>query len=250
MGKMRNIKLVIAYDGTKYHGFQEQRGTGLATIQETLERILASHFKQDIQVFGASRTDSGVHACGQVVNFYTETRGIPTKRIPLTINVLLPEDIVIKTATDVAEDFHARFSAKSKRYRYVIYNSRVPNPFYHRYSMFEPRLLDLEAMREAAKYLEGTHDFSAFKGEGPPVKSAVRTLSRIDFDVSGKLINLFFTGDGFLYNMVRILTGTLLDVGLKKYSPVQIMDILESKQRTMAGPTVPPSGLSLMEVYY
>jgi tRNA pseudouridine38-40 synthase len=247
---MRNIKLVIAYDGTKYYGFQEQRGTGLATIQETVERVLTRHFKQNIQIFGASRTDSGVHALGQVVNFCLEAKGIPTARIPLTINGLLPEDIVIKAAADVADDFHARFSATSKKYRYVIYNSRVPNPFYRRYSMFEPRLLDLEAMREATKYLEGTHDFSAFKGEGPPVKSAVRTLSRIDFDAGGPLINLFFTGDGFLYNMVRILTGTLLDVGLKKYSPVQVLDILESGRRTMAGPTVPPGGLSLMEVYY
>ncbi len=247
---MRNIKLTIAYDGTNYFGFQKQPGTGLPTIQETLEKILSGQVERDVKIIGASRTDAGVHAQGQVINFDANGWNIPIGKIPLALNGLLPKDIVVKSADDVSVDFHARFCAKGKKYCYKIHNSWLPDPFLRRYSMFEPRSLDLEAVREAASYLEGTHDFSAFQAEGSPVKSAVRTLHRIKIQSKGSLIYLFFIGDGFLYNMIRILTGTLLDIGLHKYPPVQVMKILESGLRTNAGPTVPPWGLSLIEVYY
>lgn len=247
---MRNIKLIVAYDGTEYNGFQKQLGTGLPTVQEILENTISRQMMREVKVVGASRTDSGVHALCQVISFNGYDWRIPTERIPLAINGFLPDDIVIKHAEDMPDDFNARFSAKGKKYRYKVYNSRVPDPFMQRYSLFEPRTLDIEAMKEAAEYLKGTHDFSAFRAEGTPVKSAVRTLYSIDIEVSGSLIDLVFTGDGFLYNMVRILTGTLLDIGLKKYSPVQVKKLLESGKRTMAGPTVPPWGLFLVEVYY
>ncbi len=232
---MRNIKLTVSYDGTGYNGFQKQSGTGLPTIQEILENVISKQMKREITVVGASRTDSGVHALGQVVNFNGYGWGIPTERIPLALNSLLPDDIVVKKAEDVGDDFHARFSAKGKKYKYKVYNSRIPDPFMQRYSLFEARSLDLEAMREAAEYLKGTHDFTAFKAEGTPVKSAVRTLFSIDIDKSGPIVDLVFTGDGFLYNMVRILTGTLLDIGLGKYPPAWVKKVLESGKRPLAG---------------
>lgn len=247
---MRNIKLTIAYDGTNYHGFQEQKRTGLPTIQEELERRLSGLAGRKVQVIGAGRTDAGVHARGQVVNFDARGWNIPTERIPLALNGVLPGDMAVLAAVDVADHFHARFSARAKEYRYSIHNSRIPDPFLKRYSFFFPRPLDLEDIREAAEHLAGRHDFSAFKAEGTPVKSAVRNLYEIKIVRSGDMIYLAFQGEGFLHHMVRIITGTLLEVGLKKLSPGVIPDILASGDRTRAGPTAPPQGLCLMEVFY
>ncbi|MHB8156661.1 MAG: tRNA pseudouridine(38-40) synthase TruA [Desulfocucumaceae bacterium] len=247
---MRNVKLTVAYEGTDYHGFQEQRGTGLPTIQEILESRLSGLAKRMVRVIGAGRTDAGVHARGQVVNFDAGGWNIPTERIPLALNGVLPGDIAVLRSEDVEVDFHARFSAVAKEYRYTVYNARVPDPFMWRYSFFYPRALDVEAMNEAASHLKGKHDFSAFKSEGNPVKSTVRTLYNIDIEPGGNILQLVFRGDGFLYNMVRILVGTLLEVGLKKYPPGKVVDIIESGDRARAGSTAPPQGLCLMRVFY
>jgi len=247
---MRNIKITLAYDGCAYHGFQEQRGTGLATVQETLEGCLEKLAGRRVQVAGSGRTDTGVHARGQVVNFDAANWGIPTVKIPLALNGVLPEDIAVLDALDVPDDFHARFSARSKEYRYVIHNNRVPDPFLRRYSYFFPKTLDVESMREAAVLIAGRHDFAAFKSEGTPVKSTVRTLYGIDIRLSGEIIEIFFRGDGFLYNMVRIIVGTLLEVGLNKYPPGEVSTILSSGDRSRAGPTAPPQGLCLLSVEY
>ena len=214
---MRNIKLTVAYDGTSYHGFQEQRGTGLPTVQGVLEKCLSELAQRKVQVIGAGRTDAGVHARGQVINFDAGGWNIPTEKIPLAANGILPHDIAALNSREAPGDFHARFSATAKEYRYTIHNCRVPDPFLRRYSLFFPRQLDIGDMRRAAAYLIGEHDFSAFKAAGTPVKSAVRRLYDIRIE-PGEIIQLFFRGNGFLYNMVRILVGTLLEVGLKKYA--------------------------------
>lgn len=247
---MRNIKLTLAYDGTSYHGFQEQRGTGLPTVQEVMEKCLCTLTGRSVRVIGASRTDAGVHARGQVVNFDSSGWNIPTERIPLAVNGLLPGDIAVLKATDVPDGFHSRFSARAKEYRYTVHNSRVPDPFLRRYSYFFPRPLDMEVMAEAASFLIGEHDFSAFKAEGSPVKSTVRRIHDIRVEPSGSLLQLVFRGDGFLYNMVRIMTGTLLEVGQKKYPPKTVLEILSSRDRARAGPTAPPQGLCLMKIWY
>ena len=247
---MRNIKLVVAYDGTAYHGFQEQKGTGLPTVQEELEKKVTILAGKRVQVFGSGRTDAGVHAQGQVVNFEIHDGGIPTDRIPLALNGMLPFDIAALSAEDVPNDFHARFSAKMKEYRYTIYNSRIPNPLLHRYSYFFPKPLDFRAMQQAAAYLEGIHDFAAFKADGVPVKDTVRNLFEIKIGHRENLVDFIFRGEGFLHHMVRILTGTLLDVGIKRYPPMAIQEIINSRDRTRAGATVPPQGLFLMRVYY
>lgn len=247
---MKNVKLTIAYDGTAYHGFQEQRGTELPTIQEELENHLSSLAGRKVQVIGAGRTDAGVHARGQVVNFDASGWNIPTHRIPLALNGVLPRDIAALKADEVPAGFHARFSAKSKIYTYSVHNTRVPDPFLMRYSYFFPRPLDLAAMRQAAQYFRGRQDFAAFKAEGTPVKSTIRTIYDIQVITKGEMVDLVFHGDGFLHHMVRIITGTLLEVGLKKYPPEEIAGILASRDRTRAGPTAPPQGLCLMEVIY
>lgn len=247
---MRNIKLTVAYDGTSYCGFQEQRGTGLPTIQGELERCLHRLSGSTVRIIGAGRTDAGVHARGQVINFNAGEWNIPTERIPLAMNGCLPPDIAVVNSEDVPKDFHARFSATSKTYRYAIYNSRIPDPMLRRYSHFVPKAIDIKAVREAATLLTGRHDFAAFKAEGSPVKSTVRNLFSLDVEECGNLVELLCKGDGFLYNMVRIITGTLLEVGLKKYPPEHILVILHSRNRVMAGPTVPPQGLCLMKVEY
>ncbi len=240
----------MAYDGTDYYGFQEQRGTGLATVQELLESSLSKLAKQRIQVIGAGRTDSGVHARGQVVNFKCDSWPVPLNKTPLALNALLPDDIVVTLAEEVPEDFHSRFSAKGKTYRYTVYNRRIPNPFLKRFALHEPRPLDTAAMNEAAGYLVGEHDFKSFQAQGTVVKSTVRTIFSAAVERDGSTVLLTFTGSGFLYNMVRIMTGTLLNVGLGKTKPEEIKDILAACDRSRAGTTVPPQGLCLMKVYY
>lgn len=247
---MRNIKLTVAYDGTRYHGFQEQRGTGLPTIQEELEKALQLLSGKVIRLVGAGRTDSGVHARGQVVNFDAGDWRIPTDRIPLAMNSRLPVDIAVLSARDVPEDFHARFSAVAKTYVYSIYNSRVPDPLLRRFTYFVPRMLDDGVMAGAGAMLVGRHDFSAFKAEGTPVKSTVRTIYSLNVGRQGNIIKITVRGDGFLYNMVRIIAGTLLEVGLGKQSPEYLLAVLKSKRRELAGATVPPQGLCLLEVEY
>lgn len=248
---MRNIKLTIAYDGTNYHGFQEQRGTGLPTVQEVLEKCLLELTGRVVRVIGASRTDAGVHARGQVVNFDATGWSIPAERIPLALNGILPEDIAVLAAEEVAPHFHARFSARAKVYRYTIYNSRIPSPFWRLYSYFVPRPLNIEAMQEAGRYLEGRHDFASFQASGSAVKETVRTLFQVEVEREGReLIHLLFRGDGFLYHMVRIMVGTLIEVGLGKREPREVLAILAARDRKAAGPTAPPHGLCLERVEY
>lgn len=247
---MRNIKLTLAYDGTNYYGFQEQRGTGLVTIQEVLEQRLGRMAGRRVQVIGAGRTDSGVHARGQVVNFDAAGWPIPVERMPLAINGMLPRDIVVTEAREVGEDFHARKSARAKTYCYSVWNNRLPSPFNRLYSYFLPVPLDDEAMSEACTYLTGTHDFKCFQAAGATVKTTVRTLYRAEVIRRDSMVQLIFRGDGFLYNMVRIISGTILQVGMGKIEPAAIQTILASQQRALAGPTLPPHGLCLEFVEY
>jgi len=247
---LRNIKLTVAYDGTNYHGFQEQRGTGLLTIQEVIEHALGRLAGRRVQVIGAGRTDSGVHAQGQVVNFDAEGWPIPAERLALAINGVLPADIVITDAREVGLDFHARKSAKAKTYIYSLWNNRVPSPFDRLYSSFLPVPLNDEAMSAACAYLKGTHDFKCFQAAGATVKTSVRTLYRAEVIRKGCLVRFIFKGDGFLYNMVRIMTGTLLQVGMGKINSDSIQAVLDSRQRSQAGPTMPPHGLCLECVEY
>ncbi len=247
---MRNVKLTVAYDGTNYHGFQEQRGTGLATIQEVMEHCLGRLVGRRVQVIGAGRTDAGVHAHGQVVNFNAAGWPIPVERIPLAINGLLPADVIVTDAREVGEDFHARRSARTKTYLYSIWNNRVPSPFNRLYSSFQPVPLDDGAMSTACVHLMGTHDFKCFQAAGATVKTTVRTLYRVEVIREGSLVRFIFKGDGFLYNMVRIMTGTLLQVGMGKTDPESIKSVLESRRRALAGPTMPPHGLCLEYVEY
>lgn len=247
---MRNIKLTIAYDGTKYYGFQEQRGTGLPTIQEVLEKTLTRMAGSYIRIYGAGRTDSGVHARGQVVNFDCSKWPIPTDRMVPALNGVLPGDIVAVQAEDVKPGFHARFSATGKTYLYRVFNSNVPSPFENRYSYFVPTSLDVEAMQRAVSYLVGTRDFKTFQASNSPVRTTVRTIFHSKVWQEGKVINFSFTGDGFLYNMVRIMVGTLLEIGQSKRSPESMTEIINARDRTAAGPTVPGCGLFLERVYY
>ncbi|MCF8011745.1 MAG: tRNA pseudouridine(38-40) synthase TruA [Clostridiales bacterium] len=247
---MRKIKLTIAYDGTSYHGFQEQRVWGIPTIQEVLEKTLIEISNTIIKVHCAGRTDAGVHARGQVVSFDCSQWPVPTENIVRALNGALPGDIVALKAEDVSPDFHARISAVGKTYLYVIFNDNVPSPFYARYSYFFPRYLDAGTMQKAAFYLEGTHDFRAFKSANSPLKNTTRTIYDCKVKRRHNKVYFCFRGNGFLYNMVRILTGTLLKVGIHKFYPEDIPDIINSKDRSLAGPTVPACGLFLEKVHY
>ncbi|HWI55376.1 MAG TPA: tRNA pseudouridine(38-40) synthase TruA, partial [Desulfobacteria bacterium] len=211
---MRNIKFVVEYDGTNYHGFQRQT-EDLPTIQQILEQTLEQLTKSPVNTLGAGRTDAGVHAKGQVINFRSDC-GIPVDKMPLAMNRLLPNDIVVVAAEEADESFHAQFMAKRKVYSYHIYNSRIPSAFDRLYSYHVPQKLDMVRMKEAASYIVGEHDFSAFKSARAKTKTSVRTIYRFDIDYNPPHIYLTIEGNGFLYNMVRIITGTLLYVGKGK----------------------------------
>lgn len=247
---VQNIKLRVAYDGTDYYGFQEQRGSGLATIQELLEQALTKLAKHPIQVIGASRTDSGVHARGQVVNFRDHRWPVPLHKIPLAVNALLPADVVVTKAVAVPLNFHARFDALGKTYTYRINNEPLPDPFSHRFALHHPRPLAVELMHQGAQHLIGTYDFKCFQAQGTPVKSTVRTITAATVRGQESRVVITVAGDGFLYNMVRIIAGTLMQVGLGKLAPADIPAIIASKDRTQAGPTAPPQALCLEEIYY
>lgn len=247
---MKNIKLKVAYDGTNYFGFQEQKGSDLPTIQEELEKCLSTLAKKEITIIASGRTDSGVHAKGQIVNFRIKSWPIPLDKTPLAINSLLPKDIIVTEAREVSFDFHARFSAKSKTYLYRIYNSKIADPFEHRYTYLVPQRLNIEAMQKGANFLIGEHNFKAFRAVGTPVKSTIRTIYEIKIKTNDPLIEISITGNGFLYNMVRIIVGTLLKVGVGKMEPEYLETILASQKRELGGPTIPPQGLYLMTVDY
>lgn len=253
-GELRNIKLVLQYDGTGYAGFQIQPN-GI-TVQQVLEEAIGSLTGGPVRLVGmAGRTDAGVHARGQVVNFRTASR-IPLERWPMALNTKLPEDVVVVEAEAVPPDWHARFAASGKLYRYTIDNGPFPLPTERLYAYHWPGPLDLEAMAGAAAILTGRHDFAAFRSTGGAAKTSVRHLRRLDVAVQprtdgrGQRLEIWAEADGFLYNMVRILAGTLLEVGNGRRTLADVEAALQTGQRTRAGRTLPPHGLCLEQVFY
>lgn len=244
---MRNIKLTIEYDGKEFHGWQKQPNK--LNIQGEIERAIYNITKEEVNLIGSGRTDAGVHALGQVANFKTNSE-IPIEKLPLAINSQLKNSIVIKEAEEVDERFHSRYNAKHKTYRYIINNSKCGTAIYRNLEYSYPFKLDAEKMKQASKYFEGEHDFKAFKSSGTSSKNSVRTIYKAIVKQEGEKIIIELTGNGFLYNMVRIISGTLLDVGLGKIRAEEIPEIIESKDRQRAGKTLPAHGLYLVEVKY
>lgn len=244
---MKRVKLTIAYDGTNYCGWQIQPN-GI-TIEEVINKALQKLTGEPILVIGASRTDSGVHAMGNVAVFDTETT-IPPERIAMALNQRLPEDIVIIKSEEVALDFHPRYCDCSKTYEYHIINTRIPIPTKRLTNYFVSYNLNLDHMREAASYLVGEHDFVSFCNVRTDVENTVRAITALDIIEDGNEITIRITGNGFLYNMVRIIVGTLIRVGRGFYTPEKVKEILEAKDRKAAGVTAPAHGLMLMEINY
>ncbi|MFY9174105.1 MAG: tRNA pseudouridine(38-40) synthase TruA [Peptococcia bacterium] len=246
---MRNIKMTVAYDGTLYHGFQKQRGTGLSTIQESLEYALSVLTQEEIVINGSGRTDAGVHALGQVINFQTNSKIAP-ERFPLAVNSLLPKDIRVLECENVELDFHARFDAKQKTYCYKIYNKRHMSPFWRLYAYHVPVELDVASMQAAARLFEGDHDFRGFCAKGTTVTDYTRTIYNCQVNQEGDMIIFLVTGNGFLWNMVRIMVGTVLEIGLGKRPAEDVVRLLTAGERNLSGMTVPPHGLYLVSVEY
>ena len=242
-----NLKLTVAYDGTNYHGFQRQANA--LTIQQVLEEGLSRLFGHEVKVTGAARTDAGVHAYGQTVNFYTAAT-IPVEKVPLAARAFLPPDIVVVTAERVPHSFHARYSAQSKIYRYQILNSPQPDPCLRNYSWHIPHALDIDRINEALGIIVGTHDFSSFRAAGGAPVNPVRTIYEASCARRESILEFRFWGNGFLYHMVRNLVGTLVDVGRHKLTIAEFAAILAAKDRTVAGITAPPQGLFLQRVLY
>jgi len=244
---MRRIKLIVSYDGTNYCGWQVQPN-GI-TIQSTLQKAIEDLVGEKIMLTGASRTDSGVHALCQVAVFDTNM-AIPDWQFAGAINQRLPKDIVIQESVEVSDEFHPRYLDSIKTYQYKILNRRRQLPKERFYSYFVPRAVDIDAMRKATAYICGTHDFHNFCSQRSNVRSTVRTIYSCDLDVENDFILLTLTGNGFLYNMVRIIAGTLLNVGYGHKKPEHLKEMLEEKERKIAGPTAPAHGLTLMEIKY
>jgi tRNA pseudouridine38-40 synthase len=244
---MKKIKLVIAYDGTDFYGFQRQ--PDLRTVQGTLEETLSKLTGEAIEVYGAGRTDAGVHALGQVVHFTTKS-GIPVEKYPYILRRLLPRDLLVISSEEVDLDFHARKSAHWKTYRYQIETSPIPNIFERRYCTHLPFPLSIEKMRKAAEHLLGTHDFTSFCSAKTVIEDRVRTIYSLEVKEKGSQVHIEVTGNGFLYNMVRIIAGTLYEIGRGERAVDEIPQILQAKDRTRAGITLPPEGLILVKVGY
>ncbi|NNU74996.1 tRNA pseudouridine(38-40) synthase TruA [Clostridium estertheticum] len=244
---MRNIKIIIEYDGTNYSGWQRQNN--VMTIQEKIESAIEELTGEKTQITGSSRTDAGVHAKGYTGNFYTNSK-IVIEKFTGAINSKLPRDIVILHSFEVPYEFHSRYNSIGKMYSYTIINRRQAVAVGRNYIYNHKQILDVEAMQIGAQYFMGTHDFSAFKNLGSSAKTSVRTISRLDIVKNEELIKIYIAADGFLYNMVRIIVGALIRVGEGKLKPSEIKDIIESKQRSKAGKSVPANGLCLEEVFY
>jgi len=244
---MKRIKLTIAYDGTNYCCWQIQPN-GI-TIEEVINKALEKLTGEPILVIGASRTDSGVHAMGNVAVFDTETT-IPAEKIAVALNQKLPEDIVIVKSEEVPLDFHPRYCDCSKTYEYHIINTQIPVPTKRLTSWFVSYELNIDKMRQAANYLIGEHDFVSFCNVRTDVENTVRTITALDILTQENEITIRITGDGFLYNMVRIIVGTLIRVGRGFYEPEKVKEILEAKDRKAAGVTAPANGLMLMNIDY
>lgn len=245
---MRNIKLVIEYDGKEFNGWQKQPNK--LNIQGEIEKAIERITGEEVDLTASGRTDAGVHAIGQVANFKTNSN-LPIQKIPIALNANLKKSIIIKSAEEVEERFHSRLNCKKKTYRYIINNSKYGTAIYRNLETHIPIKLDIQKMQEAVKYFEGEHDFKAFKASGTSSKSSVRTIYKAEvIDAGNERIYIELTGNGFLYNMVRIISGTLVEVGLGKLEPKEIEKILELKNRENAGKTLPPQGLYLVKVEY
>ena len=245
---MKRVKLIVAYDGTNYCGWQVQPN-GI-TIEQVLNENLSKLLGEEIAVTGASRTDSGVHSMGNVAIFDTETR-MPADKISFALNQRLPEDIVVQDSCEVPSDWHPRYQENiSKTYEYHIYNAAVPNPLKTRYCTFVSFPMDVEAMRAGAKYLVGEHDFVSFCNIRTNTQDTVRTVYDLIIEKKDDEIVLRITGNGFLYNMVRIIAGVLIRVGRGFYAPEKVKEILDAKVHTSEGATAPPNGLVLMKIDY
>ena len=243
-----NYKMIVQYDGSRYKGWQSQKKTD-ATIQGKLAAVLEKFAGHPVEVQGSGRTDAGVHARGQVASFSLERESIP-QEIMNYVNQYLPEDIGVIEVQEALPRFHARLSAVRKTYVYRIWNSSKPNVFERKWMHTIEEPLDVEAMKEAAQYLIGTHDYESFCALKKKKKSTIRTIYKLEVEVFGEEIRIVVTGNGFLHHMVRILVGTLVEVGLKKRRPEEILHLLVVKKREEAGVTMPAKGLTLWQVDY
>ncbi len=253
---MRNIKLIIEYDGTNYNGWQIQKSkiknqkSKLRTIQEEIEKAIAKITGKRPELYGSGRTDSGVHAKAQVANFHTNT-SLSLNKVKRGLNAVLPKDISIIKTEEANKDFHSRFNVKSKIYRYTILNRNSQSPFLKRYSLHLPYKLNLLLMKKEAKVLLGKHNFKSFAATVKEEKSTVRAIKRITVNKNeDSLITIDIEANGFLYNMVRNIVGTLIEIGRSKLFPGSMKQILNAKDRTKAGPTAKACGLCLMRVKY
>ena len=244
---MKNIKLILQYDGTIYHGFQIQ--PDVITIQGVLEDTILKLLNEKVHIYGCSRTDAGVHAVRYVAGFMLSTP-IPPERIAFVMNNALPPDIRILSSEEVSADFHPRFSCLAKTYRYVINTDPEADVFSKNYEWQLRHSLDVEAMQNATKHIIGEHDFRSFMTTGPEMENTVRNVHSLDVTTEDKQIKIYIKADGYLYNMVRIITGTLVSVGEGRISPDYVKEIIAKKDRNFAGPTAPPHGLALYEIYY
>ncbi len=240
--------MTVQYDGSRYLGWQ-RLGDSDKTIQGKIEMVLSAMTGENIEVIGSGRTDAGVHAIKQVANFRTQSR-MPLEAMLDYCYRYLPEDILIPDMQEVDERFHSRYNAKAKKYLYRIWNDKFHNPFYRKYTCHIPDCLDIDLMRAAARYLVGEHDYTSFTSLKSKKKSKVKKVYSIDIEMKDKMIDILFYGNGFLYNMVRIMTGTLIEVGLGKISPDSVESILRGKDRSLAGYTAPSNGLFLYDVEY
>ena len=244
---MRNIKLTIEYDGTSYGGWQKQKNN--RTIQQCIEEAIKLLTGEEVELIGSSRTDAGVHAKGMVANFITNSK-IPSDKFREAINTKLPDDIGIIKSEEVDKNFHSRYDSKGKTYCYTLVN-RYEKVCLGRSYVYQVRdELNYNLMKDAAKYFLGKHDFKAFKTNGSSVKTSVRTISGLELELKGDVLKIFISADGFLYNMVRIIVGTLIEVGKGKIKPEDIESIIKNGDRSKAGPCVPPNGLVLEKVFY
>ncbi len=243
----KNICLTVAYDGTDFRGFQRQ--TNAPSVQLCLEQALSAIFRTPITIYGAARTDAGVHARGQVVNFYGEG-SIPTEKIPYAMKGYLPATIAVVSAKDMPEQFSVRHDNKGKHYCYSIVNHTMHDPFMLRYAWFIRKPLDRQAMAAGADILIGRHDFSAFEGKNTTPMNPVKTMYAITLEERGHVLAVHVVGDGFLYHMVRNIAGGLVDLGLHRLTVDSFRRILEGKDRTRLGATAPAQGLCLEEVFY
>lgn len=244
---MRNIKLIIEYDGSGYAGFQSQKD--VLGIQEVIEKSIGEVTGEEIKLIASGRTDRGAHALGQVANFFTESR-ISGKRFIFPINRKLPSDIKVLHSEEVDLNFHSRFSAKGKRYRYRIYNRRIPRPMYRNFSYHIIKKLDIEKMRAALPYFVGTHDFKSFMGPKTQVKDTIRTIYSMELEKNGDFIEIIVEGNNFLRHMIRIIVGTIIYVGAGRIELENIPVIMKAKDRRLAGVTARSEGLFLEKVYY